>query len=133
MMKKFSTLFLLMVAFMVFAPGCSEKEDVELDAREKFLGQWNVTDSCDRTNYECTIKRDPDNSSQVRISNFAQSDSSVDAYGIVTGDVITVPRQSLDSGWEVDGEGQYKDNVIEWTFSFSFEGLESNCTAQYKP
>ncbi len=103
------------------------------DARDKFTGTWQVNDEiCIKGKYVVGITRDPSNSAQVLISNFAFSNTSQPDTAIVAGSSIVVYKQKNSEGWSIEGNGFYKSNgSIEWTYTLIISGFQESCSATY--
>lgn len=103
------------------------------DARDKFVGSWNVNnESCSKNKYAVTIGKDPSNSVQVVINNFAFSSAGEPDTAIIAGSSIIVYKQMNSEGWLVEGNGNYNSNEsIDWTYSLTISGTQENCTATY--
>mgnify|MGYP006283793141 CR=1 FL=1 len=128
------TLFVLLIALF----SCETDEDDNpdpTDPRDKFLGSWNVNETCTRGVYSVQISEDPDNSAQVLIKNFANPGFEVGepAVGLVINDVIKLdPNHKIGDDWTVDGQGEMiNDNRMEWEYELYIGGGKDGCTAVY--
>ncbi len=103
------------------------------DPRDKFLGDWKVTETCSRMNYNVNISYDPQNSAQVLITNFGNPGSGYSpAVALVTGNTIYVSSQTIGSGWSVSGSGTMNDSgKINWSYDLVINGSGQSCTATY--
>ncbi|MCD4697970.1 MAG: hypothetical protein K8S16_17235 [Bacteroidales bacterium] len=114
---------------------CTDENEVDdlVDDREKFIGTWNVIESCSKDSYTVQITKDPSNSSQVIISNFWHiSNCANPPYGIVAGSSIYVPTQSICSNaFEVNGDGDLDKNVISWSYTVNTGADLYTCAAEY--
>jgi hypothetical protein len=114
----------------------SDQNEVALD-RDKFLGNWNVNESCSRTVYSVEIVEDPTYSDQVFIKNFANSGAgtSLPALCIVPiENFIKIDgSQKIGDNWTIDGEGiMINDNRIEWEYEIIIPGSPTQkCTAAF--
>jgi len=86
----------------LFVPACLPPDDNVNpdDAITKFLGNWNVDESCRRLNYSVEIQADPGNTAQVLIYNFGNPGPGYDpAVGlVVTNSIMFLPRLSVKAG-----------------------------------
>ncbi len=115
-MKK-NILFAVFLLFVVAA--CVPDDDLfpETDDVEAYIGTWNVTDnSLKSLNYKVTIRKNPLNSSEILLDNFAGS--SDEAVGIVTGKKVTILSQRIGNNWRVSGSGSYNSST---RLDFSYE------------
>jgi hypothetical protein len=122
-MKK---IFYFMAAAMMIFTACEETDDVlpddNGDARDAFIGTWNVNDTQLKSSddsYTVQISADVNNSSQVIIYNFGLLNGSVTA--VVAGDDIEVPMQEV-NGWTVEsasGMLNGSGDEINWTYTLS--------------
>jgi hypothetical protein len=120
-MKKLQFISIL---FIVLLSGCAIDEDVipdETDPASAFVGTWSVSDNALKLNYEVTITKNPLNSTEVILSNFAGSGDAV--AGLVTGKTVTIESQNVGSNWEVGGSGVYKSaSRLEFTYNLIIGG-----------
>lgn len=134
-MKKFSFILLALIGLTVLlVNSCDEVTDTLLtDDRDKFLGTWNVEESCVRLNYTVQITKDPSVENKVYVSNFAYPGTGYDpAYGFVNGSVITLPEQDYGENWVISGTGTLNsDNMIHWEYTLRIAADMSNCEADY--
>jgi hypothetical protein len=132
-----TTLALLtLLALAVFQfTACVDDDDINnpTDERAKFLGQWTVDESCVRLDYEAVIVADPSSDTRVLIENFAFPGPGYEpAYGIVSGNVITLPLQTIGDNWRVQGTGTWQGNGILWNYYIEIGADGSNCEANYR-
>jgi len=116
---------------------CTDTESDDPDsqsAREKFLGTWNVEESCVRLDYEVEITADENSSTRVFMNNFAFTGPGYNpAYGFVSADKIEMPQQIIGDNWTVQGTGTYQsDGTIFWSYYIEIGANGSNCEANYK-
>lgn len=127
-------------AFFIFAMfiSCDSSDDNNPspvpDVREKFVGSWNVTEDCAKGNYIASIEKDPSNSAQLLLFNFADSKSSEPDTAIAVSDKAAMYGQTNSEGWLLEGIGTYQDDgTIVWEFSLVVSGFAESCTATYSP
>ena len=127
---------LALLTLMVFQfTACVDDNDINnpADARAKFLGKWTVDESCVRLDYEAVIIADPSNDARVLIQNFALTGPGYEpAYGTVSGNVITLPLQTIGDNWTVKGTGTWQGGGILWSYYIEIGANGSNCEANYK-
>ncbi len=75
------------------------------DTRDKFLGTWNVSDQPGRINYVVSIVKNPAQSTQVILNNFADMGGS--AIGLVVGNRIIIDKQNIGDDFLSNGTGTY--------------------------
>ncbi len=126
--KSGAVLFLITALFLCFIlPSCNLDEDIgpDVDPIEKFLGSWSVRDNELKVNYTVSIQRNPSNSSEVRIQNFAASGSA--ATALVVGSTLTLTSPVIGNGWQVSGTGIYKNSSrMEFNYSLVVSGSSEN-------
>lgn len=134
---KTKILLLLIALLALQMPACLPDEDVNGDPLEKFLGQWKVTETCNRMNYNVEIVNDPSASDQVLIYNFANPGTGYDpVVGVVNGNSISVDNQTTGEGWTItNGNGYYNSTTdkIEWDYTLTIPPNVYNCSATYSP
>ena len=119
---------------LLFSTCLPVDEDVDpADPIAKFLGVWNVNETCNRMNYNVEIVTDPGNSAQVLIYNFGNPGAGYDpAVGLVVTNTIYVSSQNIGEGWMVDGEGTYLSNgTIAWNYDLTIPPNNYTCSATY--
>jgi hypothetical protein len=88
------------------------------DARSRFTGNWSVSETVTKLTYEVNIRIDGGSADGVIISNFGASGADAQAY--VSGDVITLPNQTIGSGWVVYGSGTLSGSTkITWLYTIN--------------
>ena len=105
------------------------------DDRDAFLGGWNVIESCSKDAYTVNISKDPSNSSQVIIENFALIGyNEKPPYAIIAGSTITIPKQLVcdDESIEVAGSGKLDKGTIELEYTFNDGADLLSCSANYE-
>lgn len=131
------SLFWSLILALVFASACELDEDDNpdpADDRDKFIGAWNVNETCNRDSYSVQIDPDPTNSSQVIIRNFwLIGYQASPPYGIVAGNTITLPNQPVGDNIsiEVEGSGKYENGDIEWSYTVNDGADLWSCNATY--
>lgn len=117
---------ILFACLLVFNTGC--KKDNTLD-REKFLGTYNVAETCDTytDSYNITISASNSGDDKVVISNL------YDAGDLLSGSVnsssLVITNQTL-NGVTYSGGGTYGSNdILVINFILSGGSYSENCTA----
>jgi hypothetical protein len=133
-MKTKIFLIMLCVAALL-VPACLPPDDNVNpdDAITKFLGEWNVNESCRRLNYTVEIQADPGNSAQVLIYNYGNPGPGYDpAVGLVVTNSIYVSSQTIGEGWTVSGKGTYQaDGTISWDYTLIIGVEQFSCIAYF--
>jgi hypothetical protein len=127
--------YAFILALMLFV-GCGPDDNNPSpapDGRTKFIGSWSVNnESCAKGKYIVTIGADPSNASQVLIYNFGFTNSGQPDKGIVSGNIIEVPKQTNSEGWTIEGIGNYTNNgKINWSYTLIISGTQEQCTCTY--
>jgi hypothetical protein len=92
------------------------------DPREKFLGTWSVSDQPGRINYTVNISKNPAQSANVLLNNFADMGGSAD--GLVVGSKIIIDKQAIGNDFLSSGTGTYiSEKRLEFTFVLD-DGIE---------
>lgn len=130
------TLAIFLAIFFLSISSCDPLDDDIIepeDPRDVFIGSWSVSETCSKSNYTVVISKDPYNSSQVLLGNFANPNMGDPAVGIVTTHKITLdPSQKVGNNWTVSGTGNYvNENLLEWEFTLEIAGNQESCTADY--
>lgn len=120
-MKKnfFSLLLAFCISSMIFI-SCQKDEPVtETDARLDYIGQWLCTENGGMT-YTVKINLDSATQTQIKLYNFHNLGMDEKANGIVTGNSMNIPNQSLCQGTiQISGSGVMLTNKssIEFTYT----------------
>lgn len=135
-MKKSVFIILSLCVSIVFLINSCEDtttDPIGSDARDKFIGTWNVEESCVRLTYQVQITKDQSLDNKVYVSNFAFPGEGYDpAYGFVEGSEITIPEQNYGEDWIISGTGtMMNDNKIHWAYNLKIAADISNCEADY--
>jgi hypothetical protein len=136
MSKQSAILRFLFISVLFILICCNTSDDNNPspvpDVRDKFMGDWKVTDECSKGNYIVNIRKDPSNSAQVLLQNFANSTASVFDTAIVAANLFFLYQQMNSEGWLIEGEGNYQlDGTIAWVFTLVISGTLESCTATY--
>lgn len=97
-MKTFFRLPLLItVVLLVVISSCKQDEpDVVIDARDVFVGTWNVSDQqVTKQNYQVYVYKDENNSVKIWMKNFHGTSDTAFAY--IEEKNITISNQTLSS------------------------------------
>lgn len=102
----------------------------ETDPALAFVGNWSVSDNELKINYEVQITKNPQNSTEILLNNFANSADN--AVGLVTGKTVTIVSQSLNNSWKVSGTGSYKSSSrLEFTYDLIIGGDKKSWQATF--
>lgn len=137
MSKQSTILRFLFISVFFMLISCNTSDDNNPspvpDTRDKFVGEWNVNnESCGKGKYVVEISKDPSNSIQVLIRNFAFAHTTEPDTAIVAGGSIHIYKQKNSEGWTIEGYGTYNtDDNIDWNYTLIISGHEETCTATY--
>jgi len=125
---------ILMVFSIVFSlTSCELDDGVDPDDTDPvsiFLGRWMVSDNELKINYEVTIQRNPSNTSEVLLQNFAGSGST--ATALVTGKTLTLISPVIGNNWQISGSGAYKNaSRMEFNYRLTIGGSMENRFAMF--
>jgi hypothetical protein len=124
-MKIKSRLLLLLITGLVITfISCEDDlfDDPFADPVDKFLGTWK----CNETEvppdglwvYDVVITRNPQNSTEILISNFNLQGASERAKALITGNSLTIPTQLIcDNTIEIKGSGNFRNGEITLTYT----------------
>ena len=137
MSKQSTILRFLFISVLFMLICCNTSDDNNPspvpDVRDKFVDTWNVNDeSCGKGKYVVEISKDPSNSIQVLIQNFAIANPVEPDTAIIAGGSIHLYKQKNSENWIIEGNGTYNaDGNIDWNYSLIISGYEETCTATY--
>jgi len=148
--KTFPRLLLVFSLFAVFClSSCSKEEgctnpladnfnaEAEEDdrscilAREKFIGQYDVAETCPSGNFSYAINIVTSSASEngVIINNFGEFGQPVN--GTISGSNITIPSQNISVqgvAITLDGSGSITGNLLTINYTFNVSGAGQTCT-----
>jgi len=136
MKKSFSYILLVILLGTGYLQSCTTDSSADSDpvnAREAFLGRWNVSETWTKLSYEVTITADPNSETGVFIYNFANTGSgSIPAGASVSGSVITLdPDQVIGEGLTINGSGNYSNSKIQWGYTLIDGATRIDAIATY--
>jgi|DewCreStandDraft_4_1066084.scaffolds.fasta_scaffold38674_4 hypothetical protein len=114
-MKK--VVFLMVIA--IFVVISCEKDDilpVDTFTRADYVGLWSCTEVPLAKNqyFDCEIKIDNNNESNIKLTNFANLSGT--AFAIVSGKNVVLPKQTI-NGNTIEGYGTMQNkNYITWRY-----------------
>ncbi len=93
-----------------------------------------MDESCVRLNYEVDITADDNSDTKVWLDNFAFTGPDYPpTYGVVNGDQINLPEQSIGDNWTINGIGTMQETgMIKWAYYIEIGATGSNCEAEYE-
>ena len=119
-----SKLLIISSLLMLLIWGCKPDDTPDPtnpdDVRAKYNGSWVCAENSKlfgQQTYSVNIGNDPNNSSQVLISNFYHFgyDAQDRAYAVVTSGTISVPNQAV-CGHTIWGSGKLSGSKINWNY-----------------
>ncbi len=132
MFKRFA--LITTAAILILISSCEIFDDpLPSDPRNNFVGSWTVNETSSlygTNNYSATIVKDPNNSTQVLISNFYHFGMEIEIYAIPTVSSITVPQQIV-CNHTVKGTGTLNKAKIDWAYTVNDGADIDNVIAVY--
>ena len=124
--KTFFGLLLLVASISLFH-SCELDDDLDPNSDDPaafFLGSWSVTDNATKVNYSVEIIRNPLNSTEVLLQNFAGSgDPNVRA--LVVGTTLRLISVFIGDDWKISGTGKLSNqNRIDFYYTLEIGGDE---------
>lgn len=138
----------VLVSMLAFLSSCEvdgctnpNSENYDVDAtqddgscilfREKFIGQYNVNETCPSGNYNFIINVVSSSTSEdaIIINNLGDFGAAVNAT--VDGSAVTIPNQNITSGGfavSVNGSGAINGNLLTINYSYDFSGSGESCS-----
>jgi hypothetical protein len=135
-MRHFRIITSIILISLTFS-SCDQALDLlSNDQREPFIGSYSVTEnntlkSVD--NYEASIVKSSTDTTAILIKNFYAISYNVSVEGIVSGDNVTIPNQTV-SGFTIQGYGLLSVNgkTIDWSYTVDHNnGFTDAVTATY--
>ncbi|NOX47877.1 MAG: hypothetical protein GXO89_12955, partial [Chlorobi bacterium] len=126
---------------LLFVPllfSCVEGDDNNVspsDARDDYIGDWDVTESCSKDSYSVQIVADANNNDRVLIKSFWHiTNQETPPYALIDGDIITIPKQFImnDGSLEVHGTGTLNKKKITWFYEINDGADLYSCSATYE-
>jgi len=127
---------LLLFGIMISFTACEETTDIlpdNSDPRDKFIGEWTCSETELKTkDYPVTIEKNPENSAQVVLQNFALLGTDAFPHAYIIGDKITLPQQPVKGVTIINASGELVDEEkIEWTYTLNDGADEEKFAATY--
>lgn len=96
--------------------------------RDKFIGTFNVNESCDgySDSYQITISESSSGTDKVNVSNLY--DAGVSLPGTIDGNNIVIPS-TLASSATFSGSGSINGLILTLSFNVVYGGYTASCTA----
>ena len=112
--KKAFSIFLILLSINILT-SCKEDEiEEDIDDRDLFVGNWNVSDMVVKQNYIVQIKKDANNSTKIWLINFHSTDS---AFAYIQEKNVSLPNQTIASGLSARGNGTMSGTTkINWEY-----------------
>ena len=126
MVVRVKGIFFILLALLAvpLMQSCELDEDIDPDADDPaaiFLGSWSVSDNATKLNYTVNIQKNPNNSPEVLIQNFAGSGDQ--ARALVTGNTLTLTSSNIGNNLSISGSGIYKNSSrIDFNYSLTIAG-----------
>lgn len=126
MVARVKSIFLVLLVLLTVPlfQSCELDEAIDPDDDDPaaiFLGSWSVSDNATKLNYTVSIQKNPNNSTEVLIQNFAGSGDQ--ARALVTGKTLTLTSSNIGNNWSISGSGVYKnDSRIDFNYSLTIAG-----------
>ena len=98
-------------------------------SREKFIGSYNVSESCTSGNftYAISITTSSTGAANVIITNFGGFTTPINVNGTVSGTSLTIPNQTVGGG-TFSGSGQIAGNILTITYNATAGSSTDACT-----
>ena len=131
---KTRNLFLLLSLIALVFTSCVDDDilDPNEDARDILVGSWNCVESSAKIAYTVHLSKDPANTDQLLMENFAYIGSGEFASGVLNGTNITIPEQVPCDDYLVSGSGvMVNHNRLTWTYSVTAGGDKMDYTAVF--
>ena len=101
-----------------------EEEEIQGDVRDRFIGEWTVTETSkllSTRNYKVKIEKNSYSNQRVSMHNFyllgTAGDTLVANISAVLASAITIPTQTINSN-SIGGEGEYiNENKITFKYT----------------
>ncbi len=134
-MKTFRNKFTIIALSLsaAFASCTTEENPTNFDDRDDFTGNWSCQEtgsSSGTSSYTVSISKSTTDSTAILISNFYGLGNSQKAIGIVDGNSLTIPQQTVDNLNVLGGNGTLTGSTINLNYAIS-SGSIDNITATY--
>lgn len=131
-MKRIYFILVSIIILGISFQSCTKEDDLlnDGDARDVFVGEWSVTDNCNKQTFRSTVSLDANNTTQVIITNYANLGKSAEA--VVAGNSIYIESQDIGNGYTATGNGRLNGDIISWSnHNFETTGNSTVCSATY--
>ena len=116
---KATNILLILVLIFAFAGCAKDSSTTPTPSRDAFIGDWSVSETYTRLNYEVTVFADPASTDGVLIRGFAGT-LATDPYAgaVVSGTTITLDsNQVIGDGLKIEGSGIFSGKIITWNYT----------------
>ena len=116
---KAANIFLILALTVAFAGCTKDSSTTPAPSRDAFIGDWSVSETYTRLNYEVTVFADPASTDGVLIRGFAGT-LATDPYAgaVVSGTTITLDsNQVIGDGLKIEGSGTFSGKIITWNYT----------------
>jgi hypothetical protein len=114
-----------------------EGEDCGVEMRTKFIGSYNIVDSCEPASRTSTISTSSSDVKKVLISNIIDATLGGTAVAEIDGTKITIAEQNVTDNssdiWSVKGlnTGTFTNNSFQITVQFVFGTTSADCNLTF--
>lgn len=129
-MKKRAFLALMLLATAVLT-GCKKEPDI----REDFVGIYSVTETWTENNktiskpvFSMPIYKSSLDINLLLLNNFSNYGVGITAEATVSGNMLTIPQQTLPNLMSINGLGTLTGTTLTFTHTESFNGISINIT-----
>jgi len=120
-------IYRFLLAFLMILPflqSCQEDITDLSDPRDAIVKKWRVTDNsgpAGTAGYDVTITKDANESTRVLFQNFHGLATSNKLYATIAGSNLTIPAQTLDGTYTIDGSGTISSDLSKITFNYTVD------------
>ena len=126
---KFTRILLALLIAVPFVYSCQADIEDTGDLRDPLVRLWRVTDDYDpvgANGYDVTIRKDATEQTRILFDNFGGWGTQDDLYGLVVSETsITIPSQTLDGTYTIQGSGTISSSKENITFTYSVDDTDT--------
>jgi hypothetical protein len=136
-MKRIFRISVLILLITVTFTGCVEKTN--LDQREIYVATYNVTETWTENNktvskpaFTMSVEKSSQHEDMVLLNNFGNYGAGITAEATVSGNILTIPQQTLSNLKAIIGTGKLNDPTLTFTYTESYNSISIDITATAK-
>jgi len=135
-MRYITFLSLILVAIMA---GTSCTKNNNTDVRDAIVANYTVTETWTENGkaftkppFNMSVEKSSQQEDMILLNNFADYGAGVTAEATISGELLTIPQQTLTNLKAISGSGTIKDTLLTFTYIETYNSLAINISVRAK-